>query len=124
MFRGHEDDVFKGAQPNLFCNHYYWYEQPEARWPDKIAICNKEPLMYCSDSYYCNWTNNPQIWSIKWWNEEYVAQWAKGFKAVDAYQDLEAHMNWEPGSWNSRKWIVAQGDGLFVHRDRNNFGLI
>jgi hypothetical protein len=53
-----------------------------------------------------------------------VAAWSKGFKAVDAYQDLEAHMNWEPGSWNTRKWVVAQGDGLFVHRDKGNFGLI
>ena len=33
-------------------------------------------------------------------------------------------MNWEPGSWNTRKWVVAQGDGLFVHRDKGNFGLI
>ena len=77
-----------------------------------------------TDSYYCNWTNNPQIWSIKWWNDEYVRTWQQGFKSVDAYQDLEAHMNWEPGSWNTRKWIVAQGEGLFVHRDLGNFGVI
>lgn len=41
MFRGHEDDVFKGGQPNLFCNHYYWVSEPEKRWPDKMWICNK-----------------------------------------------------------------------------------
>ena len=31
-------------------------------------------------------------------------------------------MNWEPDSWGSRKWTVAQGEGLFKHTDRNNFG--
>jgi hypothetical protein len=32
------------------------------------------------------------------------------------------YMNWEPNSWNDRKWIVAQGAGLFKHVDRGNFG--
>lgn len=40
MFKGHEDDVFKNGQPNLFCNHYYWIADPEKRWPDKMWICN------------------------------------------------------------------------------------
>jgi len=48
MFRGHEDDVFKGSQPNLFCNHYYWVPDPDVRWPDKMWICNKvRALCYC-----------------------------------------------------------------------------
>ena len=41
MFKGQEDEVFRRGQPNLFCNHHYWYEKPEERWPDKIWICNK-----------------------------------------------------------------------------------
>ena len=41
MFKGREDDVFKNGQPNLFCNHHYWYPEPEKRWPDKIKICNE-----------------------------------------------------------------------------------
>jgi len=41
MFRGHEDDVFKNGQPNLFCNSYYWVKEPEKRWPDKMWICHK-----------------------------------------------------------------------------------
>ena len=88
MFRGHEDDVFKGGQPNLFCNHYYWVPEPEKRWPDKIWICNDSPQMHCSDSFYCNWTNNPQLWSVEWWNKEYVAQFDH-FKRNDPYYDLE-----------------------------------
>lgn len=122
MYRGHEDDVFKSGQPNLFCNHFYWYENPEKRWPDKMWVCSdNDPKMWCSDSYYCNWTNNPQLWSIQWWNKEYVEKF-DSFKSSDPYYDLEMYMNWEPNSWNDRKWIVAQGDGLFKHVDRNNFG--
>lgn len=41
LCRGHEDDVFKRGQPNLFCNHYYWVPNPEERWPDKMWVCNK-----------------------------------------------------------------------------------
>jgi hypothetical protein len=127
MFKGHEDDAMTGRQPNLFCNVFYWVPEPEKRWPDKFKICSKpgsKVTLWCSDSYYCNWTNNPQIWSIKWWNEAYVSIWEKGFTSVSAWQDLESHMNWEPGSWNTRHWVVAQGEGLFVHRDSNNFGIV
>ena len=77
--------------------------------------------MYCSDSFYCNWTNNPQLWSVAWWQKEYVANFA-AFKSADPFHDIEAYMNWEPGSWNTRRWTVAQGAGLFKHVDRNNFG--
>ena len=31
-------------------------------------------------------------------------------------------MNWEPNSWNTRKFTVAQSDGLFKHVDRGNIG--
>ena len=117
MFRGHEDDVFQGHQPNLFCNHYYWVPDPEKRWPDKIWECKDEPQMLCSDSYYCNWTNNPQLWEVAWWNKEYVANFDK-FQRNDPWYDLETYMNWEPNSWNDRKFMVAQGDGLFRHVDR------
>lgn len=121
MFKGHEDDVFKGPQPNLFCNHYYWVPEPEKLWPDKIWHCNQNPLMYCSDSYYCNWTNNPQLWGVEWWNHEYVSRFDQ-FQRNDPWYDLETYMNWEPNSWNDRKFTVAQGQGLFKHVDRGNFG--
>lgn len=77
--------------------------------------------MYCSDSFYCNWTNNPQLWYIPWWNKEYVANFEK-FQRNDPWYDVEVYMNWEPNSWNDRKWTVAQGEGLFKHSDRAKWG--
>ncbi len=79
----------------------------------------QDPKFHCSDSYYCNWTNNPQLWSIAWWNREYVSRF-DAFKSISPWDDLELYMNWEPNSWNDRKFTVAQGDGLFKHMDRRN----
>ena len=80
--------------------------------------------MICSDSFYCNWTNNPQMWLKSWWNKEYETgplAFPK-FKRNDPWYDVEVYMNWEPMSWNDRKFTVAQGQGLFKHSDRNKWG--
>ena len=122
MFRGHEDDVFKGSQPNLFCNHFYWYDEPEKRWPDKINICsNGPPSWHCSDSYYCNWTNNPQIWSVAWWTKEWVEGTLKKPNTINPFADVEYWTNWDAEAWNTKKWTVAQvrggrGDGRSYRR--------
>jgi hypothetical protein len=76
--------------------------------------------MICADSWFCNWTNNPQMWRVDWWNEEYVKRFAS-FRSADPWYDLEYYMNWEPGSWNDRKFVVAQGDGLWKHVDMTKF---
>jgi hypothetical protein len=121
MFKGNEEKVFQ-QQPNLFCNHYYWIAEPEKRWPDKIWKCLEEQsIFYCSKAFYCNWTNNPTLMANAWWKQEYIEKRFKGSHRHDPYEHLEMYMNWEPGSWNDEPWIVAQGDGLFKHVDRNNF---
>lgn len=168
MYRGHEDDVFKSAQPNLFCNTFYWVDEPEKRWPDKIWLCpqaskvsslclvmpriplpslprllslspdavlvamlplcaplpQSDPPMHCSDSFYCNWTNNPQLWSVAWWNREYVEGSFQKRNSIDPFADIEYWTNWDQTAWNTRKFTVAQGDGLFKHIDRGNFGAV
>lgn len=77
FFKGHEDDAFVGRQPNLACNIFYWIHDVESRWPQQFTECGAAPQMICSDSFYCNWTNNPQMWEIKWWNREYVERFDK-----------------------------------------------
>ena len=58
-FYGHEDDVLKGGQPNLFCNHYYWLSDEELlrRYPGKVSMCDESLAKgyTCYDSFYCNW---------------------------------------------------------------------
>jgi hypothetical protein len=122
FFLGHEDDAFVGRQPNLACNIHYWIYNASKIWPDRFWVCGENPEMICSDSFYCNWTNNPQMWEIEWWNREYVDQFDH-FKTNDPWWDLESYMNWEANgdSWNNRNWIVAQGEGLFKHVDPTKF---
>ncbi len=38
------------------------------------------------------------------------------------YEDLELFMNWEPNAWNDRPYVVAQGEGMFRHTDKNKWG--
>ena len=120
FFAGHEEDAFRTWQPNLGCNVHYWIEDPVARFPQYFWRCGRDPEMLCSDSYYCNWTNNPQLWSIAWWNREYVHGSFKTSQRLDPFDNLETWFNWEPNSWNDRGFIVAQGAGLFKHRDLGN----
>lgn len=84
FFKGHEDDAFVGRQPNLACNIFYWIHDVETRWPKYFSACGADPQMICSDSFYCNWTNNPQMWEIKWWNREYVDRF-DSFKRNDPW---------------------------------------
>jgi hypothetical protein len=120
FFSGHEWDAFVGRQPNLGCNIYYWVWDVEQRFPQYFRECGRNPQMLCSDSYFCNWTNNPQMWRLDWWNREYVSQFDK-FTNVSPWEDLESYMNWEPNSWNDRGFTVAQGDGWAKHIDSTKF---
>lgn len=120
FYYGKEDLAFIGRQPNLGCNVHYWVWDTAERWPQYFQRCGTDPEMICTDSYYCNWTNNPQLWRIDWWNKEYVERFSK-WERQDPFDDLEAYMNWEPNAWNERQFVVAQGDGLFKHVDHTKF---
>ena len=102
FFAGHEDDAFRTWQPNLGCNVHYWLEDPVGRFPQYFWKCGADPEMLCSDAYYCNWTNNPQLFAIDWWNREYVKGSFKTSQRLDPYDNIETWMNWEPNAWNDR----------------------
>lgn len=121
MFRDDEERVFQ-QQPNLLCNLYHWIQRPDLRWPDQFSVCNRDPEFFCSDSFYCNWTNNPVMFLRSWWQKEYLDKFPHLLKDSTDDFGLESFMNWHPGAWNDRGWVVAQGDGMFKHSDVNNFG--
>merc|ERR1712137_1177575 len=123
LYRGKEETVFK-QQPNLLCNFYHWVDNPEKVWPEHFHVCNKpgEPLMYCVDAEFCNWTNNPFFISKIWWIENYVKKhWEIQTPPEDF--DLETWMNWDAGAWNHRGWTIAEGAGMFKHADVHKFGV-
>lgn len=42
---------------------------------------------------------------------------------INPYEDLELYMNWEPNAWNDRPYVVAQGEGMFMHSDKKKWGM-
>ena len=119
-YKGREDDIFK-IQPNLLCNFYHWIDRPAQRWPDMFHVCSENPLFYCVDSEFCNWTNNPFLINKHWWFQNYLQKFEVIRNPADDF-NLEGFMNWDANAWNHRGWVVAEGDGLFKHCDANNFG--
>eukprot|EP01100_Stratorugosa_tubuloviscum_P004128 TRINITY_DN201_c1_g1_i1.p1 TRINITY_DN201_c1_g1~~TRINITY_DN201_c1_g1_i1.p1 ORF type:complete len:411 (+),score=223.20 TRINITY_DN201_c1_g1_i1:51-1283(+) len=116
FYQGREDDVYK-TQPNLLCNFYHWIQDPDWRWPDKFTRCMDSPVFYCIDSYYCNWTNNPAMWRKEWWIKWFSAtaiSLDRGHK-----HNWEGTLNWNNELWNSRAFVVAEGNGLFKHVEIN-----
>ena len=114
--RGKEDTVLK-RQPNLLCNFYHWIDNPDRRWPEKFWPCGKtgaedgegppNDVFYCSSGEYCNWTNNPVLFSKEWWLTEYVHKRFGAAKSSNPYKNLEGYMNWEKGSYVLRGWWVG-----------------
>jgi len=120
LFRDKEETVFTN-QPNLLCNFYHWVEDPDQVWPEHFKVCNKNPLFYCVDAEFCNWTNNPVLFEKEWWFREYVRRFPE-FQTSTKDFNLETFMNWAPNAWNDRGWTIAEGEGMFKHCDTNNFG--
>ena len=58
---------------------------------------------------------------MRWWNREIV-----GIAAVAEAQvfdtDPEAWFNTVADAWNEAGFVVAQGDGLFMHSDPDKWG--
>jgi hypothetical protein len=92
-------------------------------WPQGPVDGTAPPdqVWYCSKAEFCNWTNNPFMITKTWWVTEYQSKFAN-FKGSNPYDNLESYMNWEKDAWNTRGWVIAQGEGLFKHADTNNFG--
>ena len=120
IYKTREDAVFR-IQPNLLCNFYHWIDQPHQRWPNHFEICNTHPLFYCVDSQFCNWTNNPVLFKIRWWFENFVEAFDEIYDPEPGF-NLEGFMNGVGDAWNDRNYRVAEGEGLFKHCDINNMG--
>ena len=121
LYRDKEETVFQ-RQPNLLCNFYHWIDHPEERWPNHFKICHEDPIMYCVDAEFCNWTNNPFFIDKNWWIENYEKKHWEITDEPDGF-DLETWMNWDPDAWNHRGWTIAEGAGMFKHADVHKFGV-
>jgi len=120
MFKGKEEQVFR-RQKDLLCYVYHWIDQPELVW-EQFKVCGPKGDFYCLESQFCGWTNNPNMIRRDWWMENYTPILDKFGEGV---WGLEGFMNSNhKQAWHDRNWVIAEGEGMFMHVDRNNFGFI
>ncbi|MEJ2064499.1 MAG: hypothetical protein P8X74_14690 [Reinekea sp.] len=111
-YRGKELDFFdpwiKLTHPHLL-DSVHWTKNPSELWPDKIN--RLEDFFVCS-SRYGNWTNNPCIFKKNFYSEVVRDFAGEGI-------ELEEKISYW---WARQNFKVAQGRGLFRHRDIDKYG--
>lgn len=114
LFKGKEHLAFvqhPQDSPRWACNVYFWTENAQVVYPDAFSNCaSNHDLFLCSNSFFCDWTNNPVLFHVDWWLRNYAVL------ANDDPVDLEYLMNAE--RWSKHRWPVALPLlGLFTHMD-------
>lgn len=125
MHQGREWSMEK-EQSNLMCNLHHWQKDPVSSHPEVFSKCpghENEPDLVCSTARYCQWTNNPSVFSRTWFLTELAAPYLEKARALENDQpdtnmlDFEFYMNWQLDVWNMRNYTVALPEGLFEHRE-------
>ena len=119
-FKGREDDILS-TQADLLCNTYHWIDEPEKQWPTHFQECSKSPRFLCVDSAFCNWSFDPFMIRTKWWSESFDALFGEVYDKSTSF-NMEAFFNWRPEVWRDRKFVVAEGEGIFRKASATEFG--
>jgi len=104
----HYDPDMDLISPHLL-DSVHWVNNPEVKFLDKIQ---KQGEYFITTSRWGNWTNNPGLFKKQFYIDT-VSPFAGGGI------DLEGKIG---GWWARQNFKVAQGEGLFTHRDLKKFG--
>lgn len=104
----HYDKEMDLMSPHLL-ESIHWLPNPDELFPDKIQ---KQDEYFITTSRWGNWTNNPCLFKKQFYIDT-VSPFAGGGI------DLEGKIG---GWWARQNFKVAQGEGLFTHRDLKKFG--
>jgi hypothetical protein len=104
----HYDPDMDLVSPHLL-DSIHWIDNPEIKFSDKIQ---KQGGYFVTTSRWGNWTNNPGLFKKQFYID-IVTPFAGGGI------DLEGKIG---GWWARQNFKVAQGEGLFTHRDLKKFG--
>jgi len=102
------DEWIKLQSPHLL-DSVHWKSDPDLEWPDKIR---KKNGYYFSSSRYANWTNNPCLFKRDFYIDNVAPFVGDGI-------DLEKNISYW---WARQNFMVAQGEGLFMHHDLKKYG--
>lgn len=101
------DEWIQLYHPHLL-DAIHWEPQPHIKWP---SLFNKKGDFYSVDSAIGNWTNNPCLY-----NKEFYIKTVEKFAGEGI--DLEKNISYW---WARQHFIVAQGRGLFEHKDIDKY---
>lgn len=114
-------------QSNLFCNLHHWVKDPVANYSSYFSRCegdtNDEEPTWCSPAKYCQWNNNPGLFSRTWFLDGIGAEFKAMYEATFATDpgsnmlDFEYFTNWRYDVWNNKPYVVALPLGLFEHQE-------
>jgi hypothetical protein len=99
---------------------HFWRDDLTKYFSNVVWRCgnvNKEKnfdteKFFCAFSTHTSWTNNPILFSRNWFLEHI------GPAALSDHSTrLEAAISFSPPLWNNKCFIVAHGNGLFMHDD-------
>jgi hypothetical protein len=94
----------------------YFFRQDDGRGDVRAQAplwrCGARDQLFCAYSSHQGWTNNPWVLEPAWFLRN-IAPAA----LADWTRSLEGALGMSPHLWDDRCFVVAQGQGLFTHRD-------
>jgi hypothetical protein len=126
MHDGREGSML-AQQKNLLCYVHHWSAKLKHSYPNVFSECAGEygldEPVWCSPAEYCQWTNNPCMFSRSWFIKELGEPYMRMYNATSRAApnsnmlDFEFFTNWEHDVWNRRNFSVALPRGLFEHQE-------
>jgi hypothetical protein len=126
MHDGREGSML-AQQKNLLCYVHHWSAKLKHDYPNAFSECAGEygldEPVWCSPAEYCQWTNNPCMFSRSWFIKELGEPYMRMYNATSRADpnsnmlDFEFFTNWEHDVWNRRNFSVALPRGLFEHQE-------
>ncbi len=104
----HYDKEIDLISPHLL-DSIHWLSNPDEQFADKIQ---KQGDYFITTSRWGNWTNNPCLFKKQFYIDNVSPFVGDGI-------ELEGNIG---GWWARQNFRVAQGEGLFMHRDVKKFG--
>lgn len=122
VWQGHEHEMFTKETP-FVSNHtlldtMHWILDPALYFTgDRIRHCDiKNPThkqdWFCAFSTHAGWTNNPFLIQPSFFLENIAPS-----ALADWVGSIEGAINNSPHLWDDKCFVIAQGDGIFTHRD-------
>jgi hypothetical protein len=114
-------------EPHLMCNNIHFWDTWTLldAYPDRVWLCGCDPQILCFDSLYCGWTNNPTMFTKRWFRKTMqpiaamdclYEEWkTSGFCKIQLEFTSYYHQNWiEP-----HHIIGHISPSLFTHYEIN-----